>query len=179
MSPGHNFNDNPSPIMNSYIVHVGEQTFRLYRSSITFDSPNFFTQTFLCDETPKENDDIVNSVATRIKMNIISPDNVGRANDLSGGETDYNKTKSSTSTQTYLTSNTSVKETTIDRDPRSFEVILRYLRGYNIFPLSSVILPPGMSLGSFKESLLEDARHYGLCRLAQLVQAETPKPLSY
>ncbi|CAB4482234.1 hypothetical protein RhiirA1_409007 [Rhizophagus irregularis] len=185
MSPGHNFNDNPSnstsPIMNSYIVHVGEQTFRLYRSSVTFDSPNFFTQTFLCDEVPGENDDIVNSVTTRIdKMNIISPDNIGKANDLSSvGETDYNKAKSSTSTQTYVTSNTSVKEITIDRDPRSFEVILRYLRGYNIFPLSSVNLPPGMSLDLFRESLLEDARYYGLCRLAQLLQAETPKPLSY
>ncbi|RIA90214.1 hypothetical protein C1645_738021 [Glomus cerebriforme] len=174
MSPGHNFNDNPSnqtsPIMNSYIVHVGEQTFRLYRSSVTFDSPNFFTQTFLCDEIPGENDDIVNSATTRID----------KASDLSGvGETDYNKTKSSTSTQTYLSSNASVKEITIDRDPRSFEVILRYLRGYNIFPLSSVNLPPGMSLDLFRESLLEDARYYGLCRLAQLLQAETPKPLSY
>src|SRR3954454_11186785 len=123
MSPGHNLNDNSSnqvsPIMNSYIVHVGEQTFRLYRSSITFDSPNFFTQTFLCDETPGEKDDIVNLTAesTRIdKTSITSSDNAGKTSDLSGiGEMD-NKTKSSASTQTYLSSNSSVKEITIDRD---------------------------------------------------------------
>ncbi|CAG8756314.1 16585_t:CDS:1, partial [Racocetra fulgida] len=73
-------------------------------------------------------------------------------------------------------SNSSV---TIDRDPKLFEIILRYLRGYNIFPLSSVNLPPGMSLDLFRESLLEDARFYRLDRLAQLLQAETPTPLCY
>src|SRR6266540_3519503 len=120
MSPGHNFIENPSnstsPIMNSYIVHVGEQTFRLYRSSITFDSPNFFTQTFLCDETPGENDantstnttDIVNSVVESTTRTL---DNVGKTADL--GETDFNQTKSSASTQTYFSSNASVKEITI------------------------------------------------------------------
>jgi hypothetical protein len=187
MSPGHNSVDNSSnqasPIMNSYIVHVGEQTFRLYRSSITFDSPNFFTQTFLCDETSGENDDIVNSTAEstkRIDKTSITSSDVGKTSDHGSiGETDYNKTKSSASTQTYLSSNSSVKEITIDRDPRSFEVILRYLRGYNVFPLSSVNLPPGMSLDLFRESLLEDARFYGLCRLERLLQAETPTPLSY
>nr|CAG8593931.1 7831_t:CDS:2 [Entrophospora candida] len=58
-------------------------------------------------------------------------------------------------------------------------IILRYLRGYNIFPLSSVNLPPGMSLDLFRESLLEDARFYGFEKLAQLLQAETPSPLRY
>ncbi|CAG8567342.1 306_t:CDS:2 [Funneliformis caledonium] len=192
MSPGHNFSENSSistsPIMNSYIVHVGEQTFRLYRSSITFDSPNFFTQTFLSDETPGENDAGVSTTNATLtaesstrkdKTSITTLDNVGKTGDSCVGEIDFNKTKSSASTQTYISPNACVKEITIDRDPRSFEVILRYLRGYTIFPLSSVNLPPGMSLDLFRESLLEDARFYGLCRLARLLQAETPTPLSY
>nr|CAG8541960.1 7188_t:CDS:2 [Entrophospora candida] len=75
--------------------------------------------------------------------------------------------------------NNSNNEIVLDRDPKLFEVILRYLRGYNIFPLSSVNLPPGMSLDLFRESLLEDARFYGFEKLAQLLQAETPSPLRY
>ncbi|CAG8489610.1 1982_t:CDS:1 [Diversispora eburnea] len=202
MSPVQNINDNSpipqsaNPIMNSYIVHVGEQTFRLYRSSVTFDSPNFFTQTFLSEEetsgeteisnSPEDNVTSLSVSSTDIKSTVL--DNKGKENDSnteSNINNDYktldkiNKARMSTSTQTYFSSNSTVKEITIDRDPRLFEVILRYLRGYTIFPLSSVNLPQGMSLDLFRESLLEDARFYGLDRLEQLLQAETPSPLSY
>src|SRR4051794_7464870 len=94
MSPDQNINDN-SPIpqsanpMNSYIVHVGEQTFRLYRSSITFDSPNFFTQTFLSEEetsgeteisnSPEDNVTSLSVSSTDIKSTIL--DNKGKEND--------------------------------------------------------------------------------------------------
>ncbi|CAG8580818.1 13707_t:CDS:1 [Acaulospora morrowiae] len=191
MSPGQNVNDNPSNqqqpttnLMNSYIVHVGEQTFRLYPPSITFDSPNFFTQTFFGEEeTSGENE--TNNTPYSAEGNSASgstSESNGKDGDLSvSAESNneskaidkINKARTSTGTQT------SVKEITIDRDPRLFEVILRYLRGYTIFPLSSVNLPPGMSLDLFRESLLEDARFYGLDRLEQLLQAETPSPLRY
>ncbi|CAG8569088.1 9113_t:CDS:1 [Cetraspora pellucida] len=173
MSPGQSINDNFSnqatnSIMNSYIVNVGEQTFRLYRSSITFDSPNFFSQTFLREEDAETNNTV------EANSSVSSSDGPGKDNDSSAViET---KGKSGTHTQNYFSSDSSV---TIDRDPKLFEIILRYLRGYNIFPLSSVNLPPGMSLDLFRESLLEDARFYRLDRLAQLLQAETPTPLCY
>lgn len=198
MSPSQGANDKSSipqttnPIMNSYIVHVGEQTFRLYRSSITFDSPNFFTQTFLREVESSGETEIGNSPEDNVTA---SSTNKNTTSDNNGRESDpitepnvnndskaldrINKARTSASTQTYFTSNSSIKEITIDRDPRLFEVILRYLRGYTIFPLSSVNLPPGMSLDLFRESLLEDARFYGLERLEQLLQAETPSPLSY
>ncbi|CAJ0766525.1 15359_t:CDS:2, partial [Entrophospora sp. SA101] len=141
MSPSHNSeqiitNNLKSPIMNSYIVHVGEQTFRICRQTLTFDSPNFFTQAFLGEN---------------------STNNVVAASSLEKNEIHQ---------KPLITDNNN-------------SIILRYLRGYNIFPLSSVNLPPGMSLDLFRESLLEDARFYGFEKLAQLLQAETPSPLRY
>ncbi|CAG8496969.1 3384_t:CDS:1 [Scutellospora calospora] len=174
MSPGQNINDNSSDpttnsIMNSYKVNVGEQTFRLYRSSITFDAPNFFTP-FLGEEANSGD-----AEANEIFITVSGSDGTGKDNDPPV-IVETTKSKSSGHTQNYFTSDS---EVTIDRDPKLFEVILRYLRGYNIFPLSSINLPPGMSLDLFRESLLEDARFYGLDRLAQLLQAETPTPLRY
>ncbi|KAF0333099.1 ml domain-containing protein [Gigaspora margarita] len=178
MSPGHNINDNPTTNsnMNSYIVHVGEQTFSLLRSSITYDSPNLFSYTFLREEANSGDAEINNSAEA--DSFVSGSDGPGKDNDPSAvvENPTAHKGKSGTHTQNYFSSNSSI---TIDRDPKLFEIILRYLRGYNIFPLSSVNLPPGMSLDLFRESLLEDARFYRLDRLAQLLQAETPTPLCY
>ncbi|CAG8469590.1 13246_t:CDS:2 [Ambispora leptoticha] len=199
-STNFNFSNLSIDIMNSYIVHVGEQTFRLYRSSITCDSPNFFTQTFLGEEVSEEtttaskiNPLVASTVESNItttptleikndaEKNVVIGDNSLSESIVSNAErpnvadkTNSNDTSNSTNKNPSI-----CKEITIDRDPRLFEVILRYLRGYTIFPLSSVNLPPGMSLDLFRESLLEDARFYGLARLAQLLQAETPTPLRY
>ncbi|CAG8442959.1 hypothetical protein C2G38_2078674 [Gigaspora rosea] len=178
MSPGHNINDNPTTNsnMNSYIVHVGEQTFSLLRSSITYDSPNLFSYTFLREEANSGDAETNNSAEA--DSFVSGSDGPGKDNDPSAvvENPTAHKGKSGTHTQNYFSSNSSI---TIDRDPKLFEIILRYLRGYNIFPLSSVNLPPGMSLDLFRESLLEDARFYRLDRLAQLLQAETPTPLCY
>ncbi|CAG8505875.1 4660_t:CDS:2 [Ambispora gerdemannii] len=205
MSPNKFANINPSnlsiDIMNSYIVHVGEQTFRLYRSSITCDSPNFFTEAFLGEETSEETttttSKINSNVTTAVESNATAAPALEENGDaeksiVNGGDalsgsvvsntespnvTDKANSNNGTSSSNK---NSSIrKEIAIDRDPRLFEVILRYLRGYTIFPLSSVNLPPGMSLDLFRESLLEDARFYRLDQLAQLLQAETPTPLRY
>ncbi|CAG8453016.1 4395_t:CDS:1 [Paraglomus occultum] len=168
----------PPAITNSYTVYVGEQMFRLYRSSIIFDSPNFFTQSFLRDEV----DDLNKKSNNGSDDNEEERDGVaGRAYSTETPTTNVmdNIDVSTQTTPDTLTTVPVVRELKIDRDPRLFEVILRYLRGYNIFPLSSVNLPPGMSLDLFRESLLEDARFYGLDRLARLLQAETPTPLRY
>ncbi|CAB4387730.1 hypothetical protein RhiirA5_394736 [Rhizophagus irregularis] len=59
------------------------------------------------------------------------------------------------------------KEIFFDRDPVIFEVISRYLRGYEIFPISSINLPVGMSENVFRQNLLRDAKFFQLSKLSE------------
>ncbi|RIA93419.1 hypothetical protein C1645_762470 [Glomus cerebriforme] len=59
------------------------------------------------------------------------------------------------------------KEIFFDRDPVIFEVISRYLRGYEIFPLSAINLPVGMSETIFRTNLLRDAKFFQLSKLSE------------
>src|SRR2546429_8170945 len=60
-----------------------------------------------------------------------------------------------------------IKEIFFDRDPIIFEVISRYLRGYEIFPISSINLPVGMSENIFRQNLLRDAKFFQLSKLSE------------
>ncbi|CAI2168037.1 4024_t:CDS:2 [Funneliformis geosporum] len=60
-----------------------------------------------------------------------------------------------------------VKEIFFDRDPVIFEVISRYLRGYEIFPISSINLPVGMTENIFRHNLLRDAKFFQLTKLSE------------
>jgi hypothetical protein len=59
------------------------------------------------------------------------------------------------------------KEIFFDRDPVIFEVISRYLRGYEIFPISPINLPVGMSENVFRQNLLRDAKFFQLTKLSE------------
>lgn len=68
----------------------------------------------------------------------------------------------------------SVKRTvTLDRNPVLFALIVEYLSGYPILPLSAEAAPPLMSLAMARRCLLADAQFYGLQKLSALLTTST------
>ena len=64
---------------------------------------------------------------------------------------------------------------TLDRNPALFALIVEYLSGYPILPLSAESAPPLMSLAMARRCLLADAQFYGLQKLSALL---TPSKLN-
>ena len=63
----------------------------------------------------------------------------------------------------------------VDRNPDLFALILEYLSGYSILPLSERALPRTMDTRTALRNLAEDAAFYGLSRLhAQLTSPRQP-----
>ncbi|PIL26305.1 hypothetical protein GSI_12061 [Ganoderma sinense ZZ0214-1] len=62
---------------------------------------------------------------------------------------------------------------TLDRNPALFALIVEYLSGYPILPLSAQAAPPLMSLAMARRCLLADAQFYGLQKLAALLATST------
>ncbi|CAG8598446.1 24652_t:CDS:2 [Cetraspora pellucida] len=65
-------------------------------------------------------------------------------------------------TEQLLSESQEENEIFFDRDPDLFEFIAKYLRGYNIFPLTKEILPVGWNLFNFIQCLTQDACFFKL-----------------
>lgn len=64
----------------------------------------------------------------------------------------------------------------LDRNPELFAIIVEYLSGYTILPLSERALPRIMDMQCALRNLAEDAAFYGLSRLhAQLTEPRQPR----
>ncbi|EJF60270.1 hypothetical protein DICSQDRAFT_137599 [Dichomitus squalens LYAD-421 SS1] len=61
----------------------------------------------------------------------------------------------------------------LSRHPTLFAIIVEYLSGYPILPLSSQAVPPKMDLANAHRCLLSDAQYYGLQRLCALLTKPT------
>ncbi|KAI0742415.1 hypothetical protein C8Q80DRAFT_906167 [Daedaleopsis nitida] len=65
----------------------------------------------------------------------------------------------------------------LDRNPALFALIVEYLSGYPILPLTADSLPPGMGLTMANRCLLADAQYYNLGQLCLLLtQPRMPTP---
>ena len=62
---------------------------------------------------------------------------------------------------------------TLDHNPALFALIIEYLSGYPILPLSAESAPPLMSLAMARRCLLADAQFYGLQKLSTLLTTST------
>ncbi|KDQ62296.1 hypothetical protein JAAARDRAFT_455288 [Jaapia argillacea MUCL 33604] len=58
---------------------------------------------------------------------------------------------------------------TLDRNPQLFAIIVEYLSGYDVLPLSERALPPTMDTKTALRNLLIDAEFYGLARLQRML----------
>ncbi|TBU28409.1 hypothetical protein BD311DRAFT_758591 [Dichomitus squalens] len=61
----------------------------------------------------------------------------------------------------------------LSRHPTLFAIIVEYLSGYPILPLSSQAVPPNMDVANAHRCLLADAQYYGLQRLCALLTKPT------
>ena len=70
------------------------------------------------------------------------------------------------------------RQLTLRRDPFFFRMVEAYLSGYPVLPMPA-ILPAHLSPETAIQSVLSDARFYGLDGLIRLLQSppETPKPI--
>ncbi|KZV84409.1 hypothetical protein EXIGLDRAFT_753864 [Exidia glandulosa HHB12029] len=67
----------------------------------------------------------------------------------------------------------------LSRSPDLFRVIISYLSGYSVLPLSPKVLPREMTAVTARENLLLDAEYYGLQGLVKLLtSAPTPPRFS-
>jgi hypothetical protein len=66
----------------------------------------------------------------------------------------------------------------ISRDPFLFELILRYLNGYQVTPIHPSMVPPHSTPKSALADLLVDAKFYHLGGLADLLTREIAQPVS-
>ncbi|KAI0742410.1 hypothetical protein C8Q80DRAFT_1109188 [Daedaleopsis nitida] len=62
----------------------------------------------------------------------------------------------------------------LDRNPTLFALIVEYLSGYSILPLSPDMLPAGMSVTAAVRWLRQDAEFYDLKRLLSLIVCPLP-----
>jgi hypothetical protein len=60
-------------------------------------------------------------------------------------------------------------EVHIDRNPALFAIIVEYLSGYTVLPLSAACIPPTMSVELAIRNLAEDSLFYGLTKLHALL----------
>ncbi|CAI2188171.1 8343_t:CDS:1, partial [Funneliformis geosporum] len=168
-----------------YRIIVGGKIFILSRSSISYDSPNLFTEYFVkkpLTATEVWHDEI-KTLREQHSSNNSSYSNNNNQSILNGhtsaftiGLTNMFNPIAIAHTSTTPPPPTSTKDISFDRDPYIFEVIARYLRGYTMsFPLSSSInLPTGMNIESFHRYLLEDAIYYKLSHLQRLLSTVFP-----
>ncbi|KAM5534171.1 hypothetical protein V8D89_012191 [Ganoderma adspersum] len=63
----------------------------------------------------------------------------------------------------------------LSRNPTLFSIIVEYLSGYPILPLSAQTIPSTMDLASAHRCLLADAQFYGLQRLCELLESRRPE----
>ena len=63
----------------------------------------------------------------------------------------------------------------LSRNPTLFAIIVEYLSGYPILPLSAQAIPSTMDLASAHRCLLADAQFYGLQRLCELLESRSPE----
>ncbi|TFK52633.1 hypothetical protein OE88DRAFT_1426660 [Heliocybe sulcata] len=79
-------------------------------------------------------------------------------------------------TDCFLGSFQESSSNTLDRNPHLFAIIVEYLSGYDILPLSSALLPVRMDAAYATRNLLVDADFYGLMGLKRLLTAPRLPP---
>ncbi|TDL27011.1 hypothetical protein BD410DRAFT_480703 [Rickenella mellea] len=73
------------------------------------------------------------------------------------------------------------KQTTIalDRNPDLFALIVEYMSGYCVLPISAKALPRTMDIATATANLVEDAAFYGLSRLHALLTRPAPPRIDF
>lgn len=67
------------------------------------------------------------------------------------------------------------KQIVVDRNPHIFELIVEYLRGYDILPLSQDACPAKMTPAQATSNLYKDAQFYGLAGLMEQLSFRPPR----
>lgn len=62
----------------------------------------------------------------------------------------------------------------LSRNPVVFSLIVEYLSGYPILPLTSEFIPQGISIAMARRFLVTDAEFYGLQRLSSMLTLPSP-----
>jgi hypothetical protein len=134
---------------SDYTVVVQGREFLLSRAQIEFDSPNMFTRYF-SNSNPETNYNPGANYDPRANYNInVNP------------EINYDPG----SNQNRLR---------LSRDADLFMLILDYLSGYTIIPLTANVVPSRMSRENALRNLRADAEYYELQGLMRLIDAHIP-----